>query len=88
MEQRNIAVAIMLGVGLALAPVTVLADHHEKAGSIEEKKTHAEGSGGHSHEGAKKEGKPEVKETGASEAGSAVGHGHDAQGEEEEEGSH
>jgi hypothetical protein len=88
MKQRNVAMAIILGVGLALAPMAVLADHHEKAESTEKKKTHAEGGDGHSHKGAKKEGKPEAKKVGASEEGSAAGHGHDAQGGEEEEGSH
>lgn len=87
MKQSNFVMAIMLGVGIALAPLAVLADHHEKAGTTEEK-THAEGSGGHSHEGAKKEGQSEVKKAGASETGSAAGHSHDAQDEEEEEGSH
>ncbi|MGE0680041.1 MAG: hypothetical protein AB7P69_03890 [Candidatus Binatia bacterium] len=87
MKQWNVAVAIMLGVGLAFVPMAVLADHHEKVESTEKKKTHAEGNGGHSHEGAKEDGKSEVKKAGASEAGSATGHDHDAQGEEEE-GSH
>ena len=88
MKQLNCAMAIILGVGLALAPMAALADHHEKAGSTEEKKTHAEGNGGHSHEGATQEGKSEVKKAGASEADAAAGHGHDTQGEEEKEGSH
>jgi hypothetical protein len=87
MKLWNTAVAFMLGIGLTLAPLAALADHHEKAESSKEKKMQGEGNGGHAHDGAKKEEKADMKKAGASEEGSAAGHAHEEQGEEKE-GSH
>ena len=86
--KQQMTLAILLAAGLAAAPLTIHADHHEKADATEEKGAEAEGSGGHSHNGAKAEGKTDVKKAGAAEEGSSAGHGHDAHAEEQDEGSH